>query len=154
MRVNTFSEKFLQMSENKENYIQIGELAKKSGISVSAIRYYQEVGLLKPHHLSESKYRYYQVSDINLVNFIKKAQRLGFSLDEIKRILSEHNQGKSPCPLVREIAENKIQELKKQIIELEKLENDLKSNLIDPDCKENTCTNDTEICTLIDNANV
>lgn len=142
------------MLENQSNYLQIGELSKQTGIAVSALRYYQEVGLLEPSFISESKYRYYQFSDIALAKFIKKSQRLGFSLNEIKQILNERQEGRSPCPKVRSIAKQKIAKLHEQIEELKNLEKELKNYILKAGVELESNSTDNHICGLIDKANV
>ncbi len=142
------------MLKDQPNYLQIGELAKQTGIAVSALRYYQEVGLLEPSYISESKYRYYKLSDIALAKFIKKSQKLGFSLDEIKQILNERHEGRSPCPKVRTLARQKINKLHEQIDELKKLEKELKDYIVETNSAFDSSSSDNRICCLIDKADV
>lgn len=143
------------MSKNQLNYLQIGELAKQTGIAVSALRYYQKVALLEPCYVaSDTKYRYYQPSDVALAKFIKKSQRLGFSLDEIKQILSERDAGRSPCPKVRLLAKRKIEDLHKQIAELQKLEQELNDYIVEASADLETDSCDKQICGLINTAKV
>jgi len=142
------------MPKDQQNYLQIGELSKQSGIAISALRYYQEVGLLEPSYISETKYRYYQFNDIALAKFIKKSQRLGFSLDEIKQILNERHKGRSPCPRVRILAKQKIDKLHEQIDELKKLEKELKDYIVGASTELESDSNDNRICGLIDKASV
>ena len=123
------------MYQNKQDYLQIGELSKQSGIAVSALRYYQ-------------------FSDIALAKFIKKSQRLGFSLDEIKQILNERYKGRSPCPKVRALAKHKIDKLHEQIDELKKLEKELKDYIVEAGAELESASTDKRICGLIDKANV
>lgn len=142
------------MSKNQQNYLQIGELAKETDVAVSALRYYQEVGLLKPSYISETKYRYYQFSDIALAKFIKKSQKLGFSLDEIKQILNEHYKGRSPCPKVRSLAKEKIDRLHEQIEDLRKLEKELNNYIVEASAELESSSGDKRICGLIDKVKV
>lgn len=134
--------------KNKQKYLKIGELSKQSGLAVSAIRYYEELGLIEPSFRNESKYRYYTETDVSLLNFIKKSKHLGFSLDEIKAIITERSQGKLPCHLVKDIANKKITEIEDKIYELQALKSEIKKHII-----ENPLPNSTEedkICELID----
>lgn len=141
-------------SKNEQKHLKIGELAKLSGIAVSAIRYYQEVKLLEPNFRNDAGYRFYLPSDVSLAKFIKKSQRLGFSLEEIKQILEQRKAGKSPCPTVRSIAKDKINTLKNQIKELQKLEQELQDFIVEAKKDLNSGPNDQEICALIDSAEV
>lgn len=140
------------MLEDQAKYLQIGELSKQTGVAVSALRYYQEVGLLEPSFIAESKYRYYQASDIALAKFIKKSQKLGFSLEEIKQILNERHEGRSPCPKVRTFAKRRINKLHEQIDELKKLEKELKDYIIEVSNELDSGSSDNRICYLIDKA--
>lgn len=137
--------------ENKQNHLQIGELSKETGVAVSALRYYQEVGLLEPCHISSrTKYRYYKISDISLAKFIKKSQKLGFSLDEIKEILNERDEARSPCPKVKKLAIKKINDLHSKIKELQQLEVELKQYITEAKTELETSPDSQEICGLID----
>ncbi len=142
------------MLKNQQKYLQIGELSKEAGIAVSALRYYQEVGLLEPSYISETKYRYYQFRDIALARFIKKSQKLGFSLDEIKQILNERHQGRSPCPKVRTLAKQKIDKLHEQVDELKRLEQELKNYIVEASAELESGSSDKHICGLIDKVDV
>jgi len=145
-------QKFQKMSKNEPNYLQIGELSKQTGVAVSAIRYYQEIDLLEPSFCNDSKYRFYVASDVALVNFIQKSKRLGFSLEEIKSILKERDEGRSPCPKVRLLAKHKIAELQKKTAELKKLEEELNDYILEASSELESGSNDSKICGLIDKA--
>lgn len=94
--------------------LKIGELAKQSGVAVGALRYYENVGVLTAER-GENGYRYYPVQAIQQVQFIKKAQSLGFSLEEIHEILNIHHRGNEPCGFVRSRLQDKITQLDIQI---------------------------------------
>lgn len=138
----------------KNQLLRIGELAKETDIAVSALRYYEEIGLIIPSSKSASKYRYYNPSDIILVNFVKKSQNLGFSLEEIAEILQERKKGKSPCPKVRKIADKKILELKRKILELENLEKAITDYIIESKTELDSNPLDHRVCHMIDKAKV
>ncbi len=103
--------------------IQIGELAKKIGISTRAIRYYERIGLLKNTKRSPSGYRLYGENAVVLLEFLKKAQKVGFTLQEIQAIWEIRNSGKKPCSYVKEHAKKKIDAIEQKIRELEELRN-------------------------------
>jgi len=140
------------MSESDQKYLKIGELAKKTGVAVSAIRYYEEVDLLKPCFRNNTKYRFYLPSDVVLLNFINKSKRLGFSLEEIKAILHERNEGRSPCPLVREFAKDKIHDLQEKVKELQQLEHELNDYILEASSDLESGADDKKICGLIDHS--
>lgn len=100
---------------NQASYLKIGDLAKQTGLSVGNLRYYSDLGLLEPVKRGENGYRYYSLEASQQVAFIKKAQTLGFTLEEIKRILDVRDRGETPCNLVQSLLSNKIEQLEIKI---------------------------------------
>lgn len=100
---------------SKLAYLKIGELARATGLTVRNLRYYSDIGLLQPIHRGDNGYRYYARNASEQVEFIKKAQALGFTLEEIKQILDVRDRGEIPCNLVQSLLENKIEQLAIQI---------------------------------------
>ena len=100
-----------------ENRLKIGEVSKQTGVAVGALRYYEEQGLLSSER-GQNGYRYYLPSAAAQVNFIKKAQALGFSLEDVGEVLTVHQQGAVPCELVRSLLQEKIEQLDRQIQEM------------------------------------
>lgn len=94
--------------------LRIGEVSKQTGVAVGALRYYEEMNLLAAER-GANGYRYYLPAAVQQVKFIKKAQALGFSLEEIGEVLTVHEHGDVPCGLVREILQDKISQLTVQI---------------------------------------
>lgn len=111
------------LSQNK--LLKIGQLAEKTDVAVPTIRYYESLGLLEPAQRSESGYRYYEPDAIKRVQFIKKAQSLQFSLSEIQQVLEVRHQGSRPCPLVRDLLNQKISDLEEQIYQMTALKAEL-----------------------------
>jgi len=100
---------------SKVAYLKIGELAKKTGLSVGTLRYYSDLGVLHPVQRGDNGYRYYSLDASQQVEFIKKAQALGFTLEEIKQILDVRDRGEKPCGLVQSLLNKKIEQLEIQI---------------------------------------
>ncbi len=94
--------------------LKIGEVSKQTGLAVGALRYYESLGLLTSER-GDNGYRYYSPEAIHQVQFIKKAQAIGFSLEEIGEVLNLHKQGDTPCGLVQSLLQEKIDQLKAQI---------------------------------------
>ena len=94
--------------------IKIGEVSKQTNISVGALRYYESLGLLESER-GKNGYRYYPQEAVEKVKFIKKAQVLGFSLDDIHEVLNVHQQGDEPCVFVQSLLQGKIEQLDAQI---------------------------------------
>ncbi|HIK45578.1 MAG TPA: heavy metal-responsive transcriptional regulator [Leptolyngbyaceae cyanobacterium M65_K2018_010] len=97
--------------------LRIGEVAKQTGVAVGTLRYYESLGLLQSER-GANGYRYYGPEAIHQVQFIKKAQTLGFSLGDVGEILTVHSQGDWPCQLVQARLNAKIQKLEAQIAQM------------------------------------
>jgi DNA-binding transcriptional MerR regulator len=86
----------------------IGDIARKSDVTPATIRYYEEIGLLTPPPRSEGGYRRYSTATLEELQFIKKGQSLGFSLEEIGEILKLSRAGEAPCSHVLELAQRNL----------------------------------------------
>lgn len=75
-----------------EGLISIGQLSLDMGISIRTIRYYEEVGILKPAKTSDSNYRYYGPPEIEKLGIIMFLKKIGFSLQDIKTVLAENRR--------------------------------------------------------------
>ncbi len=98
--------------------LRIGEVARASGLGVETLRFYERRGLLGRPARTASGYRTYDENVLEQLAFIKRAQAIGFSLDEIAEILTESAEGRSPCRHVRETARRKLAELDRRLAEL------------------------------------
>lgn len=105
--------------------LKIGEVSKQSGVGIEALRFYERSGLLGRPVRTESGYRMYDEEVLERLSFIKQAQVLGFSLDEIKQIINEKRAGQSPCHDVREIVRARLEELDERMREMRRYRNDL-----------------------------
>lgn len=116
------------MRPPEERYL-IGGLAKLTGVKPDTIRFYERTGLLPKPGRTPNGYRTYGMPALNEIRFIRKAQSLGFSLDEIRRILNLRGRGKTPCRCVRAIAEATLSKTEAKLEELKRFRDNLKSNL-------------------------
>ncbi len=89
----------------------IGEAAKQAGARRKALRLYEAAGILPTPRRTAAEYRVYGEATLDLLAFIRRAQRLGFTLDEIKEIVSIRRAGRVPCPHVRDLVRRKTAEL-------------------------------------------
>jgi DNA-binding transcriptional MerR regulator len=113
--------------------LRIGEVARRSGIGVEALRFYERRGLLGRPARTESNYRVYGESVLERLDFIRRAQTVGFTLDEISEILAESADGRSPCRHVRELARRKLEELDARLAEMKRHRAELARTLADWD---------------------
>lgn len=97
------------------------ELAKRAGVTAETVRYYTRIDFLSPTRDESNGYRYYSDDDLARLLFIRKARSFGFSLGDIGDILRESSQKHSPCPQVRKIMEQRLQETRQRLNDLEKL---------------------------------
>ncbi len=97
-------------------------LAKKADVSIFTVRHYSRIGLLTPSYRKNNGYKIYKESDISLLRFISSAKVLRFTLKEIAQIIEKADDGKSPCPIVREIVVKRIKENPKKIQRLQILQ--------------------------------
>jgi len=91
------------------NELLIGEVAKRSDVSIDTLRYYERLKLLPPTRRSSGGFRLFTLEHIERVQFIKQAQDLGFSLEEIKGLLA--TGGADECRNVRDLLRRKLTEL-------------------------------------------
>ena len=108
---------------------KIGEVSKRSGVGVEALRFYESRGLIQPAARTDSGYRLYDDRILDRLDFVKKAQSVGFSLDEIARIIDESSRGKRPCKEVRTLAAQKLEDLEQRIRELVRYRNELRETV-------------------------
>jgi DNA-binding transcriptional MerR regulator len=109
--------------------LKIGEVAARSGLGVEALRFYETRGLIEPATRTESGYRLYDSGVFERLDFIKKAQAIGFNLDQISRIIAEARQGQLPCAEVRRLAAEKLAELDRRLAELKRYRRELKETV-------------------------
>jgi len=105
--------------------LQIGTAARRTGLSIDAIRFYQKSGLLKPPARTAAGYRVFTEAEIAELQFIARAQDLGFSLAEIKDLVSLRNEDGRSCPEVRSLIRRKLQSVREKIAGLTELETEL-----------------------------
>lgn len=103
---------------HERHRLKIGEVSKRSGLGIEALRFYERNGLLERPPRTESGYRVYDEAVLERLAFIKQAQALGFSLNEVKRIMDDARAGKSPCDEVREIVRRRLDELDERMREM------------------------------------
>ncbi len=119
---------FAQVEQTNSEHgtsLKIGEVSKQSGIGIEALRFYERSGLLGRPARTASGYRMYGSGVIARLAFIKRAQALGFTLDEIKQIIAESQSGQSPCAEVREIVRQRLQELDERMNEMRRYRKEL-----------------------------
>ncbi|MBU8908022.1 MerR family DNA-binding protein [Desertibacillus haloalkaliphilus] len=102
------------------------QLAKESNINTETIRYYLKRGLVAEPPRTESGYRLFPTETVKRISFIKRSQELGFTLEEIKELLtiSDHRSCHD-AKEVKEITDNKIEQIEKKIKDLQRMKDAL-----------------------------
>jgi DNA-binding transcriptional MerR regulator len=139
----------------KENetgdHMKIGEVSKLTGVGVEALRFYEKSGLLDRPVRTYSGYRLYGKNVLTRIAFIKQAQVLGFTLDEIRRLIGHKQKGESPCEEVREIVRTRLEELDERIKQLTRFRKELTATLIE---WEKVGHEDGHVCGLIEHSHI
>lgn len=102
--------------------LKTGELAKRAGVNVETLRFYERKGLLPEPPRRQSGVREYPEESVTRIRFIKRAQELGFSLDEIQELLALRVRPDTPCAEIKSRAEKKIADVKQKIADLRVIE--------------------------------
>lgn len=107
--------------------MQIGELADRAGVNTKTIRYYESIQLLPEPDRTPSGYRIYGPDDETRLTFIKTAQHLGLSLDEIREVLALREAGTAPCEHVRGVLRQQVRDISRRIADLRRLRQELQT---------------------------
>lgn len=103
-----------------------GDLARLAGVSADTLRHYEKKGLLAPPHRGANGYREYPPAAVARVRLIQRALDMGFSLDDLTRVLRQRDSGGVPCSHVRAIAASRLAELDAKIAALRRLRSELR----------------------------
>lgn len=131
--------------------LKIGEVSKLSGIGIEALRFYEKSGLLDRPGRTYSGYRLYDEGVLERLAFIKQAQILGFSLDEIKQLIEHKRNGENPCLEVREVVRKRLAELNERIEQMIRYRDELAAALAEWD---EAGEMEGHVCGLIEHSHV
>jgi MerR family mercuric resistance operon transcriptional regulator len=101
--------------------LSIGQVARRAGVGVETVRFYEREGLLEEPPRRESGYRQYPEQVVTRLHFIKRAQKLGFSLKEINELLLLRVDSHTSCEEVKQRTEAKIAEVERKMVELQRM---------------------------------
>ena len=105
--------------------LTIGDVAKQAQVNIETLRYYERQGIVPKPPRTRSNYRLYPEDTVRRVRFVKKAQELGFSLNEIKELLSLRATRGATCLDVQRQAATKIKQIDDKILSLQAMRNAL-----------------------------
>lgn len=109
------------MKQKTTQFLTIGKLAERTGISTDTLRYYEKMGLIKAASRSEAGYRIYGEEAERILQFIRGAKTLNFTLEEIRQLLTLNRSDKATCAEVLKHTTGKITEAEQKIRELKEV---------------------------------
>lgn len=122
------------------NYVKRGELARRSGCNLETIRYYENIKLMPEPARTETGHRLYSIDAQRQLRFILRSRELGFSIDEIRSLLSMVDSGDYTCGEIHALTQEHLKSISAKIADMKKLERTLKKMSKDcaggthPDC--------------------
>jgi DNA-binding transcriptional MerR regulator len=132
---------------------QIGELAALSGLTVDTLRYYERLGLLSPPQRTSGGFRVYPETALDRLRFIKQAQTVGLSLQEIRDLVSyTDRRGLKRCQRVRDLLGRKLADLDARLTELQEFRRTLRGHF--EECERTLADGDRTECPVIEHLEV
>lgn len=125
--------------------MRIGEVAAQANVNVQTVRLYERIGLLQKPGRLPSGYRNYSADAVSLIRFIKRSQKLGFTLGEIKTLLALRTQGGYSSEDMREIATAKIAEIDRKIGHLKEVRDAIEHGI-----RRCRCADPYPLCLLVE----
>ena len=120
---------------SSKDALSSGELADLAGVSRDTLRHYERKGVLPRPLRGHNGYRRYLPEALQRVRLVRRALSVGFTLDELARVLKVRDAGGAPCQEVRTIANQKLLDVQQQLHELTQLRDDLQATLKDWDAR-------------------
>jgi len=111
------------------NQYTISQLAKAAGIPTTTVRYYERIGLVEPEDRSHGNYRLYGDESLDKLKFIRAAQATGFTLDDVKALLSDEAGGIPTCGNVQGLIEDRLGDIEQRLKDLRQVRKVLKKAL-------------------------
>ncbi|PIS11277.1 MAG: Cu(I)-responsive transcriptional regulator [Bdellovibrio sp. CG10_big_fil_rev_8_21_14_0_10_47_8] len=106
--------------------MNIGQAAKISGVNAKLIRHYESIGIIPKASRSDSGYRIYSEVDVHILSFVKRSRNLGFSMKEIKKLVSLWRNKSRASAEVKSMALKHVDEMERKILELQSMVKNLK----------------------------
>lgn len=97
----------------------VSQLAKAAEVTAETVRHYTRQGLLQADKDPHNGYQQYDQAQLKRLRFINQSRSLGFSLKEISAILAHEEEGDSPCPMVRDMLQQRVPVIEAQIVDLQ-----------------------------------
>ena len=110
------------MAHNNVTALSIGELAKRTGVHLETVRYYENIGIMPPPPRSAAGHRRYDGAHLRRLTFVKCSRELGFTLKEVRALLALVDGGDYTCAEVRDLTLKHLHEVREKIIDLRRME--------------------------------
>lgn len=110
-----------------ERFLTVTSVARAAGVEAHVVRFYARTGLIRPARHAANGYRQFVPLDVKRVRFVRAAQSLGFTLAETREIFRRSRQGKTPCPLVRDIIVQRLAENRERMEYVSALQDRMRS---------------------------
>jgi DNA-binding transcriptional MerR regulator len=107
----------------------IASLARAAGLPTTTLRYYERAGLLEAENRSPGNYRLYSDESLRRLKFVRAAQAIGFTLDDVKQLLGSQDGKALSCREVQSLVEERLSDIEKRLKDLRDVERVLKSSL-------------------------
>jgi DNA-binding transcriptional MerR regulator len=130
--------------------MRVSQLAKKMKIAPDTLRYYSRIKLITPQTNPHNGYKEYDASAQKRLSFILGARSLGFSIKDIQQILDESDKGKSSCPMVRKLIEQRLEETRIQFEQMKALRTRMQNAILNWKDKPDKAPTSEMICHLIE----
>ncbi|WP_166256721.1 MerR family transcriptional regulator [Marinobacter salicampi] len=130
--------------------MKVKDLAQAADVSPDTVRFYTRELLLHPRRNPSNNYQHYGPEDLQRLRFARKARQLGFSLPEIRQILQQADDHHSPCPMVREVFEQRLAEVEAQLQALTELRDRMKAAMATWQSMPDGSPDGHTICQLIE----
>lgn len=128
--------------------LNIGTLAKRTGCTVPTIRYYEAIGLLPAPARAENGHRFYRESDATRLGFIKRCRDFGFPIEQVRAMTALYQDGERACVEVRDLAQVRLDEVRRKLAEMRQLEKSLEAFV--SSCDETCNGGPTRGCVIIE----
>jgi DNA-binding transcriptional MerR regulator len=123
------------IAQKKADSLGVGELARRAGVSPDTLRHYEVKGVIQRPPRQANGYRSYPIETLGRVQVVRRALTIGFTLDELAKILCVRERGGVPCRKVRDLAAGKLAVIEARLQELRALRDELQSTLKDWDAR-------------------
>jgi DNA-binding transcriptional MerR regulator len=130
--------------------MHVNQLAHSLKVSTDTVRFYTKIAFLRPVKSAVNGYKVYDESDRQRLRFIVSARQLGFSVGDIGQILEQADQGLSPCPLVRRLIDQRLQETEQRYQQTARLRERMRAAVQEWSLRPHSVPDGHSLCRLIE----